>query len=274
MKNFINTTTRRSLIESFLILVVVLYGVLLLCGPIAAIAWGALGAGLSVFWLELSSPDAMAALKLTLILTATATLMNTLLGTCIALTLTRDGFRGRWFFNGIVDLPFAVSPVIAGFMVVLLFGRGGWFAPLLDSLNLKIVFALPGMVLVTTFISLPFVVREVMPVLVQVGTSQEHAARTMGASDWQIFWQVTLPSIRWGLLYGISLTSARAIGEFGAVLVVSGGVSRSTESATLLIFRLLDDRNYSGSYAIALVLVVISFAILGVMQIAKRRVEW
>ena len=264
---------RRSFVETILILVVVLYAAVLLVGPIASIAWSALSSGLETIYVQLLSPDALSALKLTLLLTASATLINIVFGVCVALVLARDEFKGRWVLNGLVDLPFAVSPVIAGFMVVLLFGRNGWLTPLMDTLGMKIVFALPGMVLVTTFVSLPFVIREIMPVLAQVGTSQEQAACTMGASSWQTFWHITLPSIRWGLLYGVSLTSARAIGEFGAVLVVSGGVSRLTESATLFIFRSLDDRNYNGAYAMALVLMMISLSIFGLMEFVKKRVE-
>jgi sulfate/thiosulfate transport system permease protein len=264
---------RHGLIESLLILMVVLYAALLLCGPIAAIVWGALSGGLENLWLQLSSADALSALRLSLFLATCATVINTIFGTCVALTLARNNFRGRWVFNGLVDLPFAVPPVIAGLMVALLFGRNGWFQPIVDGLGVKVVFALPGMVLVTMFVSLPFVIRQIMPVLIQTGIEQEQAARTMGACDLQIFWHITLPSIRWGLLYGVSLTLARAIGEFGAVLVVSGGVSRLTESATLYIFRALDDRNYSGAYAMAVVLIVISLTILVVMQSLKRRVE-
>ena len=264
---------RRSFVETIVILVVVLYAAVLLVGPIASIAWSALSSGLETIYVQLLSPDALSALKLTLLLTACAMLINIVFGVCVALVLARDEFKGRWVLNGLVDLPFAVAPVIAGFMVVLLFGRNGWLTPLMDTLGMKIVFALPGMVMVTTFVSLPFVIREVMPVLAQVGTSQEQAACTMGASSWQIFWHITLPSIRWGLLYGVSLTSARAIGEFGAVLVVSGGVSRLTESATLFIFRSLDDRNYNGAYAMALVLMMISLSIFGLMEFIKKRVE-
>jgi sulfate transport system permease protein len=185
--------------------------------------------------------------------------------------LVRDDFKGRQLINGLVDLPFAVSPVIAGLMLVLLFGREGWLTPLSDALGIKMVFALPGMLIATTFVSLPFVVRECMPVLAQAGTEQENAAYTMGASPWQTFWHVTLPSIRWGLLYGVSLTLARAVGEFGAVLVVSGGVSGLTETSTLFIFRSLDDRNYVGAYAMAMVLALISFTILMMMEFFKKR---
>jgi sulfate transport system permease protein len=173
--------------------------------------------------------------------------------------------------NGLVDLPFAVSPVIAGFMLILLFGRHGWFTGLLDALNLRVVFALPGMLLATTFVSLPFVVRELMPVLRHAGLEQEQAAYTLGAGPWRTFWQITLPNVRWGLLYGISLTFARALGEFGAVLVVGGGVTKLTETSTLFIYRALDDRNEVGAYAMALVLAVISTTVLTLMEYARKR---
>jgi sulfate transport system permease protein len=262
---------RPGLHEALLIAVVVCYAVTLLLGPLAAIAWGALADGLGSFVRQLTSPDSLSALGLTLFLTVSATIINTVFGVCIALVLARQDFKGRRLLNGLVDLPFAVSPVIAGFMVILLFGRNGWLTPLIEALGVKVVFALPGMLLVTIFVSLPFVVREVMPVLDQSGVEQEQAAETMGASAWQTFWHITLPSIRWGLLYGVSLTFARSIGEFGAVLVVSGGISRLTESSTLFIFRSLDDRNYAGAYSMALVLVVISLSVLGIMESFKKR---
>src|SRR5262245_2433316 len=170
-------------------------------------------------------------------------------------------------------MPFAVSPVIAGFMLILLFGRGGWLTPITDALGVKVVFALPGILLATIFISLPFVIREVVPVLSQVNLDQEHAAYTMGASQWQTFLHITLPAIRWGLLYGVSLTFARAVGEIGAVLVVSGGISRLTETSTLFIFRSLDDRNYIGANAMAVVLAAISFIILMVIEFFKKRTD-
>lgn len=262
---------RPGAVEWVLIAVVMLYAALLLLGPLAAIAWGAVSEGLFVLWEQVTSPNALNALKLTLGLSVGATLINTFFGVCVSWVLVRDDFRGKRIINGLVDLPFAVSPVIAGLMVLLLFGRNGWLTPLADALGIKVVFALPGMLLATVFISLPFVIREVMPVLAQLGLDQEQAAYTMGATPWQAFRHITLPSIRWGLLYGISLTFARSIGEFGAVLVVSGGVSGLTETSTLFIFRSLDDRNYVAAYSTAAVLAVISFVVLVCMEIFRKR---
>jgi sulfate/thiosulfate transport system permease protein len=262
---------RPGAVEWVLIVVVMLYAAVLLLGPLAAIAWGAVSEGFIVLWEQITSPNALNALKLTLGLSIGATLINTFFGVCVAWVLVRDDFRGKRIINGLVDLPFAVSPVIAGLMVILLFGRNGWLTPIADALGVKVVFALPGMLLATAFISLPFVIREVMPVLAQLGVDQEQAAYTMGATPWQAFWHITLPSIRWGLLYGISLTFARSIGEFGAVLVVSGGVSGLTETSTLFIFRSLDDRNYVAAYSTAAVLAVISFVVLVCMEIFRKR---
>lgn len=253
-----------------LIGVVVLYAAFLLGGPLVAIIGGAFASGAGALWRELTSAAALNALWLTLLLAIAATVVNTLFGLCIAWVLARDKFKGQSLINGVVDLPFGVSPVIAGFMLILLFGRNGWFASWLEAANLKIVFALPGMLLATIFVSLPFVVREIVPVLIHLGEEQEHAAYTLGASYWQTFWHITLPNMQWGLLYGVTLTFARALGEFGAVLVVSGSVTRLTETATLFIFRSLDDRNEVGANAMALVLALISFSILLAMEFYKK----
>ena len=262
---------RHGPVEWALIGVVVLYAAVLLAGPLLAIVWGAFAEGVTVFLEQITSADAVSALKLTLALSIGATLVNTICGMVVAWVLVRDDFMGKKLINGLVDLPFAVSPVIAGLMVILLFGRSGWFTPMIDLLGIKVVFAWPGMLLATIFISLPFVIREVVPVLQQVGMDQEHAAYTMGATPWQSFWHITLPSIRWGLFYGIALTFARSIGDFGAVLVVSGGVSGLTETSTLFIFRSLDDRNYTAAYATAAVLAAISFVIMIGMEIFRKR---
>jgi sulfate/thiosulfate transport system permease protein len=253
--------------------VVVVYAALMFAGPLAAIAWGALSSGLSAMLREVTSAEALNALKLTLMLGVSATTINTLFGMCVALFLARDNARGRRLLNGLVDLPFAVSPVIAGFTLILLFGRNGWFTEIIDALNLRVVFALPGMLLATIFVSLPFVVRAVLPLLKHVGTEQENVAYTMGAGHWRTFWQITLPNIRWGLLSGISLTFARAIGEFGAVLVVGGGVTRLTETSTLYIYRSLDDRNEIGAYAMVLVLAAISLGLLLLMEYSRKQTQ-
>jgi len=265
--------TKSKVGEIALIAIVVVYAASLILGPLLAIIWGALAEGLKIAVRELTSPEAISSLKLTLIMAVGATAINTVFGVCIAWVLVRDNFWGRRILNGLVDMPFAVSPVIAGFMLILLFGRTGWLTPVTDAIGLKVVFALPGILLATIFISLPFVIREVAPVLAQVSIDQEHAALTIGASRLQTFWHVTLPAIRWGLLYGISLTFARAVGEIGAVLVVSGGVSRLTETSTLFIFRSLDDRNYVGANAMAVVLAGISFLILLAIESIKKRTE-
>jgi sulfate transport system permease protein len=265
--------SRTKLGEWALIAIVVFYAAALLLAPLVAIVWGSLADGLGAFVREMTSADAISSLKLTLEMAVGATVINTVFGVCIAWVLVRDNFWGRRILNGLVDMPFAVSPVIAGFMLILLFGRTGWFTPLTDALGIKVVFALPGILLATVFISLPFVIREVAPVLSQVSIEQENAAFTIGASRLLTFWHVTLPAIRWGLLYGVSLTFARAVGEIGAVLVVSGGVSRLTETSTLFIFRSLDDRNYVGANAMAVLLAAISFIILLVIELLKKRTE-
>lgn len=267
------SAARSRIIEYALIALVLIYAGGLLIGPLIAILWSSLAEGARGFVREITSIDAVASLKLTLILALSATVINTVFGMCVAWVLVRDNFTGKRIVNGLVDMPFAVSPVIAGFMLILLFGRNGWLTPLSDALGIKVVFAVPGMLLATIFISLPFVVREVMPVLAQVSVDQESAAYTMGASRWQTFWRVTLPAIRWGMFYGISLTFARAVGEIGAVLVVSGGVSRLTETSTLFIFRSLDDRNYVGANAMAVLLAAISFVVLMVIEFVKKRTE-
>jgi sulfate transport system permease protein len=247
------------------------YAGVLLIGPLAALIWSSLKDGPAIFLREISSPDALHALKLTLQLSAGATAINTVFGLVMAWVFVRDRFKGKAWFNGLVDLPFAVSPVIAGLMLILLFGRGGWLSGLAAALNIRVVFAVPGMLLATVFVTLPFVVREVMPVLEQFGIQQESAAYTIGATPWQTFRLVTLPAIRWGVLYGISLTLGRALGEFGALVIVSGALSGSTETSTLFIFRSLDDRNYTAAYSMALVLAVVSFSVLILMEFFRKR---
>lgn len=256
-----------------LIGIVVAYVGILILWPIVALVRGAFAEGLPPFVRALSDPEVLRAFGLTLALAAATVLVNAFFGTIVAWVLVRQRFTGRGFLNGLIDLPFVVSPVIAGYMLILLFGRRGWFAPLVEATGIKVVFALPGMLLATIFVALPFVIRELMPVLEEVGTELEQAAATLGASGRQIFWRVTLPEIRWGLLYGITLTLGRALGEFGAVLVVGGAVVGRTETATLYIFRALDERMYVGAYAASLVLALISVVVLLGMEQYRRKTE-
>ncbi|HJZ67173.1 MAG TPA: sulfate ABC transporter permease subunit [Blastocatellia bacterium] len=269
-----SSARRRSrLVEWVLIAIVLLYAAGLLIAPLIAIVSGAFADGASALVREITSVDALSSLKLTLVMAIGATAINTVFGVCIAWVPVRDNFWGKRLLNGLVDMPFALSALVAGFMLILLFGRGGWLTSVTDALGIKVVFALPGILLATVFISLPFVIREVMPVLAQLSREQEDAAFTIGASGLQTFWHVTLPAIRWGLFYGVSLTFARAVGEIGAVLIVSGNVSRLTETSTIYIFRSLDDRNYVGANVMAVVLAGISFVILMVIEFFKKRTE-
>jgi sulfate transport system permease protein len=255
----------------FLITIVWLYFVVLLVGPIAYLSSQAFNDGLTAFWTELTRPEALHGFRLTVEITAIVLVVNVLFGTMTAFVLTRHQFRGRALLSGIIDLPFAVSPVIAGFMLILLFGPDSIVSTVFERLGMRVLFSMPAMVLVTLFVTFPFVVRELTPVLQVIGTESEEAASTLGATAWQTFLKVTLPAIRWGLIYGATLTVARAIGEFGAVLVVSGNVLRSTQTATLHIYQSYVDFNYTGAYAVAVTLLAASFLILVILEIARAR---
>ena len=247
-----------------------LYALFLLGSPLAAIVNGAISSGIGVLLRQMVSAESLHALRLTILLGIAATILNTIFGLALALVLARDPFRGRRLIDGLIDLPFAVSPVIAGLMLLLLFGRGGWFTGIVDAFDLRIVFALPGMLLATVFITFPLVARELLPVLRHHGTDQEMVARTLGAGSWRTFREITLPNIRAGLLYGMLLTFARSVGEFGAVLVIGGGVMRLTETSTLFIYRALDDRNEAGAYGMALTLAGLSLGMILVMGLIRR----
>jgi len=252
----------RSWLKWLLIGIVVAYVVALIVVPLAALINGAFAGGPGAIVEALSEPDVLSAFGRTLLIAVVVVLIHAICGTAVAWVLVRQNFRGRRVLNGLIDLPFAVSPVVAGYMLILLFGRTGVLAPLTEALGIKVAFALPGMLLATLFVTLPFMVRELMPVLAAFGIEQEQAATTMGASGWQTFWHVTFPALRWGFIYGLTLTFARALGEFGAVLVIGGSVQGQTETATLYIFRALDDRQYVGAYSAALVLGLISLILV------------
>jgi sulfate transport system permease protein len=247
------------------------YVAILLVAPLAGIIVTVLGAGLTTIVDTLASPDVLHALWLTLLLTILTVMVTGIFGIITALVLVRDRFWGRRFMSGIVDLPLAVSPVIVGLMAVILFGRGGWLEPFFASRGIQVIFALPSMALVTMFICIPFVIRELTPVLTELGTVEEDAARTLGASSLQGFFRVTLPNVRWALLYGIALTAARAMGEIGAVLIVSGAIQGQTETATLYIFRALEERQDASAYVVAVVLAIVSVILLAGIEMAKHR---
>lgn len=254
-----------------LIGIVVLYIGVLILAPIAALTVGALAHGVGAIVEALGAPDALAALSLTLRISLITVAVNGVCGTVVAWVLARHRFRGRRILNGLIDLPFAISSVVVGYILILMFGRLSPLAPLEDALNVQIVFAVPGMILATIFVTLPFMFRELMPLMEQLDREQEHAAALLGAHRWQTFWWVTLPALRWGIIYGLVLTFARALGEFGAVLVVGGAIQGMTETVPLYVFRALDERNTAAAYGMALLLGVISLAlVLGIERFRTR----
>jgi sulfate transport system permease protein len=263
--------SRRAWLKWLLIGIAVAYLVVIILAPLSALVTGAFSGGLGAIVAALSEPDVLSAFWRTLLISVIVVLIHAVCGTALAWVLVRHNFRGRRLLNGLIDLPFAVSPVVAGYMLLLLFGRSSFLAPALDAIGLRVAFALPGMILATLFVTLPFMVRELMPVLHAFGVEQEQAATTMGASGWQTFRYVTFPALRWGFIYGLTLTFARALGEFGAVLVIGGGVQGQTETATLYIFRALDDRQYIGSYSAALVLGMISLLLVVGSDLLRRK---
>jgi sulfate transport system permease protein len=260
-------------VRGIVLSVALAYVFVLLLAPIAGIVWTVLGAGWQTLRETFAQPDVRHAYWLTGVITAITVVVTAFFGTVTAWVLTRDRFFGKGFANALVDLPMAVSPVIVGIMAVIVFGRGGWFEPFFASRGIAIIFALPSMVLVTIFICIPFVIRELVPVLNEIGTDEEEAAKTLGASSLQTFFRVTLPNVKWGLLYGIGLSTARALGEIGAVLIVSGAVQGQTETATLYIFRAMEERQEPSAYAVALSLAAISILLLVGIEVFKRKRE-
>lgn len=254
-----------------LIVIVLGYAALLVLAPLAALVSGAFSQGLGAIIAALAQPDVLHAFGLTLGIAAVVVAVHTAFGTMVAWVLARHHFRGRSLVNGLIDLPFAVSAVVVGYMLLLIFGRTGLLGPWLGDLGIKIAFAVLGMVLATLFVTLPFMIREVLPVLRAFGVEQEQAAATLGASGWQTFWWVTFPALRWGFLYGLALTFARALGEFGAVLVIGGAVQGLTETTTLYIYRALDQRETVGAYSAALVLGLFSLTLVAGIDFIRRR---
>ncbi|MFA6569342.1 MAG: sulfate ABC transporter permease subunit CysW [Victivallales bacterium] len=253
-----------------LIGITVLFLALFLVLPLAAIFTEAFRKGTSVYFASLTDPIALSAIKLTLLVSLIVVPLNAVFGIAIAWAVSKFNFVGRSFLISMIDLPFAVSPVIAGLVFVLLFGRQGWFGPWLDGNNMKIIFAVPGIVLATMFVTFPFVARELIPLMQEQGSDEELAALSLGAGGWQIFWRVTVPNIKWGLFYGLILCNARAMGEFGAVSVVSGHIRGQTNTIPLHVEILYNEYNFSAAFAVASILALLALTTLAV----KSFVEW
>lgn len=251
--------------------IALIYLAILVALPIVLIGYRTFEDGFAAFYDSITTPAAISALSLSLLIVAIVVPINVVFGIVTALALVRGRFRGRGFVQAIVDLPFAVSPIVVGVSLILLWGVHGWFGFLEDG-GFKVIFALPGMVLATIFVTLPFVVREVEPVLHEIGEEQEQAAATLGASRWQTFWRITLPAIRWGLTYGVVLTVARALGEFGAVIMVSAGVAGESQTLTLLVHsRYIDDHNTFGAYSAATLLMILALLTLLLMTLLDQK---
>jgi sulfate/thiosulfate transport system permease protein len=239
--------------------------------PVAVILWRSFEEGIVGFLASVTTPAAISAFNLSLLIVAIVVPLNVVFGVTVALALVRGRFPGRGALQAVVDLPFAVSPIVVGVALILLWGVGGWFGGV-EALGVKVIFGLPGMVLATIFVTMPFVVREVEPVLHEIGQEQEQAAATLGASSWQAFWRVTLPAIRWGLTYGVVLTVARSLGEFGAVIMVSSGFPGVSQTLTLLVHgRYLDDHNTFGAYCAATLLMAMAVVALVLMTLLDRK---
>ena len=248
------------------------YLAVILVGPLLIVFWRTFQDA-SAAWDALTTPETIHAFKLTLIITAIAVPVNTVFGIVCALAIVRKRFWGKGLLNAFIDLPLALSPVVVGLALFLLYGDDGWFGGGLSEHGIQVLFALPAMVIATIFVSLPFVAREVVPTLREIGDDQEQAAFTLGASGWQTFWRITLPSIRWAVIYGVILTTARCLGEYGAVAVVSGRLQGETETATLRVQERWEAFDVAGAYAISIVLAMIAILVLVAMTAIRPKEE-
>lgn len=256
--------------RSALAVLVALYLSAVLLGPLAAMGVEIAQIGVLAALRSLTAPNALAALRMSAVLAVLAVSINAVVGTLGAIAIVRHRFAGRALMNALADLPLAVSPVMIGLAFILLFGREGWFAGLVEHTGIKVLFAFPGLLIATLFVALPFTLREVAYVLEEIGTSEEEAAATLGASPWQIFWRVTLPNIRSGLGYGLLMTLARSLGEFGAVLVLGGSISGQTQTATTFIHAAIEERDTASAYGMALLLGMTSVFLLLALDWQKR----
>ena len=245
------------------------FGLFLLL-PLLAVFTEALRKGLDVYWQAITNPDTLSAIRLTLLAALVAIPLNVVFGIAAAWCITKFQFRGKQFLITLIDLPFSVSPVVAGLVYVLVFGMNGWFGPWLAEHDLKVIFAVPGIILATVFVTFPFVARELIPLMEAQGTDAEEAAVSLGASGWQTFWHVTLPNIKWGLLYGVILCNARAMGEFGAVSVVSGHLRGQTTTLPLHVEILYNEYQFAAAFAVASLLALLALVTL----VIKLYVEW
>jgi sulfate transport system permease protein len=259
-----------ALVRALLILAALAYLLLILLLPLVAVFVEAFRAGLPG-WLEaVAEPDARAAIRLTLLVAAIAVPLNIVFGIAASWAITKHDFRGKELLITLIDLPFSVSPVVSGLIYVLLFGAHGWFGTWLQERDIEIIFALPGILLATVFVTFPFVARELIPLMTAQGRTDEEAALSLGASGWQTFWNVTLPNIRWGLLYGVLLCNARAMGEFGAVSVVSGHIRGETNTMPLHVEVLYNEYNFVAAFAVASLLAMLALVTL----VLKTFLEW
>jgi len=258
------------LVKTALIVIAIAYVAFVLLLPLASVFVEGFSRGFSG-WLEaIQEPDALAAVKLTLLVAAISVPLNCIFGVAASWTVAKHDFRGKAFLVSLIDLPFSVSPVVSGLIYVLLFGAGGWIGPWLQEHDIEIIFALPGIVLATIFVTFPFVARELIPLMESQGRDEEEAALSLGAGGWQTFRRVTLPNIRWGLLYGVLLTNARAMGEFGAVSVVSGHIRGETNTMPLHIELLYNDYNLAAAFAVASLLAGLALVTL----VLRTILEW
>jgi sulfate/thiosulfate transport system permease protein len=239
--------------------------------PLAAVFGEALRNGVGAYVAAIAQPEARSAIKLTLLTAAVVVPLNLIFGLAASWLLTRFEFRGKNLLTSLIDLPFAVSPVIAGMIYVLLFGAQGWFGGWLGAHHIRIIFALPGIILATTFVTFPFIARELIPLMEAAGTDEEEAALTLGASGWQMFFRVTLPNVKWGLLYGLVICNARAMGEFGAVSVVSGHIRGLTNTMPLYVEILYNDYDFAASFAVASLLTLLALLTLAAKAVLARR---
>lgn len=260
-------------VRYILITVALIFLTLFLFVPLISVFYEALKKGVAVYIAAISDPDALAAIKLTLTATAIAVPLNLVFGVAAAWAIAKFEFKGKNILITLIDLPFSVSPVIAGLIFVLVFGMQGWLGPWLAEHDVKIIFAVPGIVLATLFITVPFIARELIPLMQAQGTEEELAAVTLGANGWQLFWRITLPNIKWGLLYGVILCNARAMGEFGAVSVVSGHIRGSTNTLPLHVEILYNEYNFAAAFAVASLLALLALITLAIKTAIESKVS-